>query len=274
MLTIGISPCPNDVFIFAGWLLGKTPSPSATFAFEDVQTLNAQARAGRYDLVKVSYANVPACAGYELLECGGALGRGCGPLLLTGGDAWNPAREVLVPGEQTTAHFLLDFWMRHGGREDRRGEGTGEGDRVLRKRFLPFDRVYRALRDDRAAQGVVIHEMRFTYAGDGLRLVTDLGAAWETETGSPIPLGALLRRQDASGRVPARAALEDAVRASLAWARAHEEEALALCARHAQDMTPAVMRAHIDLYVNDFSYDLGDEGRAAVEVFFRHVALR
>ncbi len=260
MMKIGISPCPNDVFIFSGWLLGKTPAPSATFAFEDVQTLNAQAREGRYDLVKVSYANVPACTGYELMECGGALGRGCGPLLLTGGEPWNVEAEVLVPGEQTTANFLLDFWTRQ-----------VQGAASLRKRYLPFDALYRALKDDPAAQGVVIHEMRFTYAADGLRLVTDLGAVWERETGMPIPLGTLLRRADENGRTPARAVLENAVRASLAWAWAHEDEALALCARHAQDMTPAVMRAHIDLYVNAFSHDLGGEGRAAVEFFFRQL---
>ncbi len=285
MLSIGISPCPNDVFIFAGWILGKTPAPPATFAFEDVQTLNAHARARRYDLVKVSYANVPACTGYELLECGGALGRGCGPLLLTGGADWDPQREVLVPGEHTTANFLLDFRMRHAGGQAGAGTGTGSGSgsgsgsgagaegaaAPVRKRFLPFDRLYRTLKEDPAAQGVVIHEMRFTYAADGLRLVADLGAVWEAETGAPIPLGTLLRRHDDAGHVPARPVLEEAVRASLAWAWAHEEEALALCARHAQDMTPAVMRAHIDLYVNPFTHDLGPEGRAAVELFFRHL---
>lgn len=271
MIRIGISPCPNDVFIFAGWLLGKTSAPRATFAFEDVQTLNAQARAGGYDLVKVSYANVPACTGYELLDCGGALGRGCGPLLLTGGAAWDPERVVLVPGEYTTANFLLDFWMRHGGwRTGGKTENAGSA-RPVNKRFLPFDALYRTLQDDSTAQGVVIHEMRFTYADDGLRLVADLGAAWEAETGMPIPLGTLLRRRDEAGNAPPRAVLEEAVRASLAWAWAHEDEALALCARHAQDMTPAVMRAHIDLYVNSFTHDLGREGRAAVDFFFRQL---
>lgn len=261
LLQVGISPCPNDVFIFAGWLLGKTPAPAASFAFEDVQTLNAQAREGRYDLVKVSYANVPACTGYELLACGGALGRGCGPLLLTGGAPWDPAREVMVPGAQTTANFLLDFW------------NEAEGGAPLRKRFVPFDALYRELKQDPQAQGVVIHEMRFTYAADGLCLIRDLGAAWEERTGSPIPLGALLCR--AGGREPSRRAeFEAAVRASLDWAYAHEAEALALCARHAQDMTEAVMRAHIGLYVNAFSRDLGEEGRAAVEFFLRRLTSR
>jgi 1,4-dihydroxy-6-naphthoate synthase len=255
-MKIGISPCPNDVFIFSGWLLGRVPAPPATFVFEDVETLNGWARTGEPDLVKVSYANVPACAGYEALECGGALGRGCGPLLLTGGREWDPDAEVLVPGPRTTANFLLDHWYaRHG----------GSSQTALKKRYLPFDALYRELKSNPEAQGVVIHEMRFTYAADGLRLVRDLGAEWEAATGTPIPLGAVIRKDAAdSAEIPTRVEIETAIRASLDWAWAHEAEALELCARHAQDMTPAVMRSHIDLYVNAFSRDLGAEGRAAV----------
>jgi 1,4-dihydroxy-6-naphthoate synthase len=252
-LRVGISPCPNDVFIFAGWLLGRTPAPAADFVFEDVQTLNARARAGELDLVKVSTANLPACPGYEMLECGGALGRGCGPLLLTGGADWDPGAEVLVPGAHTTANFLLDFWH---------GREAGYPAGPLQKRFLPFDILYRELKTNPRAQGVVIHEMRFTYERDGLRLVQDLGAAWEAATGKPIPLGSLIRRE--SPHLPSRSLLEQAVRDSLDWAWSHEAEALALCARYAQDMSPAVMRSHIDLYVNEFSRDLGEVGRDAV----------
>jgi 1,4-dihydroxy-6-naphthoate synthase len=256
-MKVGISPCPNDVFIFAGWLLGRVPAPAATFVFEDVETLNGLARTGVLDLMKVSYAHVPACTGYEALECGGALGRGCGPLLLTGGREWDPEAEVLVPGPHTTANFLLDHWYaRWNAREG------GSSKSPLKKRFLPFDALYRALKSDPQAQGVVIHEMRFTYEADGLRLVRDLGAAWETATGNPIPLGALIRK--VSTDLPSRTEIETAIRASLDWAWAHEAKALELCARYAQDMTPAVMRSHIDLYVNAFSRDLGAEGRAAV----------
>jgi 1,4-dihydroxy-6-naphthoate synthase len=260
MIRVGISPCPNDVFIFSGWILGKTPAPAATFFYEDVETLNGLARGGDRgsnpanagDLLKVSWANVPGCSGYAPLACGGALGRGCGPLLLTGGADFDPDAEVLVPGARTTANRLLDFWA----------------GRPLRKRFVPFDALYRELKADPKAQGVVIHEMRFTYARDGLRLVRDLGAHWEEKTGSPIPLGALVRRD--SPDVPSAAELESAVRASLDWAWAHEEEAMALCARHAQDMTPEVMRAHVALYVNAFSREMGEEGWAAVRTLTRH----
>lgn len=265
-LSVGISPCPNDIFIFAGWLLGRTPAPAARFVFEDVETLNGMARAGELDVVKVSWANVPACSGYEALECGGALGRGCGPLLLTGGAAWDPEAEVMVPGAHTTANFLLDDWCA------RTASGLDKQDAPLRKRFLPFDALYRRLKEDPKAQGVVIHEMRFTYEADGLHLVRDLGAAWEEATGLPIPLGAVLRRDAID--VPPRAMLEESIRASLEWAYGHEAEALELCARHAQDMTPAVMRAHIGLYVNEFSRDLGEVGRAAVAALMKRLAAR
>ncbi len=252
-LRIGISPCPNDVFIFSGLLHGTVKTDwTATFAFEDVETLNQRARAGAFDLVKISYANARHCSAYHLLRCGGALGRGCGPLLLTGGAPFDPKVEILVPGENTTANFLLDFW-------------AGQS---LRKRFLPFDALYRELRERREAQGVVIHEMRFTYARDGLRLERDLGAHWEEATGHPIPLGALAYRPAAG---PASESIEDAVRQSLDWAYAHQDETLQLCARHAQSMDPAVLRAHVQLYVNEYTRDLGDTGTRAVAFFLQRL---
>jgi 1,4-dihydroxy-6-naphthoate synthase len=168
---------------------------------------------------------------------------------------------VLVPGEGTTANFLLDFWFR--------SEHGGAG-KSLRKRFAPFDSLYRELRDRPDAQGVVIHEMRFTYARDGLRLVRDLGEIWESATGSPIPLGAVAYREG-PGMPPARE-IEAAIRASLDWSRAHEQEALDLCAHYAQDMNPAVMRAHIQLYVNEFTRNLGGEGQAAVQAFLMELS--
>ena len=274
-LRVAISPCPNDVFIFAGWILGKTPAPRATFIYEDIETLNGiasglpQGRAGdvgAIDLIKISYANVPQCPAYLPLDCGGALGRGCGPLLLTGGAPFNPDAEVLVPGEHTTANFLLDFWFQKSGLAEQGGV-----TRKLRKRFVPFDALYRELREHQDAQGVVIHEMRFTYARDGLSLVRDLGEHWEAITGGPIPLGVVVYRGGAD--LPIAPEIETAIRASLDWALAHEEEALALCALHAQEMDPVVMRSHIDLYVNAFSRQLGAEGAAAVDLFLNQLAV-
>ena len=136
-MRLGISPCPNDVYVFAGMLLGHVPHDFAV-DFEDVQTLNERAGAGIYDAVKISYAAYPAVKNnYELLSCGGALGRGCGPLLLANGSAtFDAERETLVPGLQTTANFLLDFWA----------------GRSLNKKAAPFDTLYRTLLETPGAQ--------------------------------------------------------------------------------------------------------------------------
>jgi len=250
-LRIGISPCPNDVWIFAGLLLGKV-GPGADADFLDVQTLNEAASQGGHgwDLVKVSYAAWPSIReNHVLLECGGALGLGCGPLLLRNGPGgWDPEAPVWIPGRQTTARFLLRSWL-------------GEEPRFAR--YAPFDAVYARLCEEPGAQGVVIHEKRFTFARDGLELLADLGDAWERRTGCPIPLGAI-----AAPVGSAVSAFEALVRESLAWAEAHAGEALELCRHYAADMDDDVMRSHIGLYVNDWSRELGESGRRAVETFF------
>ena len=249
-LTLGISPCPNDVYIFSGLLLGKIPAHGLTFTvdFQDVETLNARAQAGVIDVVKISYANYVHCRSeYDLLDCGGALGRGVGPLLLSNGSgAWDPDAEVLVPGEYTTANFLLDFYA----------------GRPLKKRFLPFDALYAELLTVPGAQGVVIHEKRFTYAADGLNLIQDLGDYWEQQTNFAIPLGAIAAR-----RTLDKAQIETIVQDSLRWAYANDAEAFILCREHSQDLNPDVVRAHIQLYVNSFSEHIGREGHAAVGFF-------
>ena len=248
-LTLGISPCPNDIFIFSGLLLGEVRADGYTFQtqFEDVETLNGHAQRGELDVAKISYANYVRCAdAYDLLPSGGALGRGVGPLLLSHGGAWDPNAPVLVPGEFTTANFLLDFWAR----------------RPLTKRFLPFDALYEQLCRRPGAQGVVIHEKRFTYAQDGLTLLQDLGTHWEDETGFAIPLGAIVARKGLDAD-----AINRAIQRSLRWAYAHDAQAFALCRQYAQDLNPDVVRAHIGLYVNEYSDALGPDGEAAVRFF-------
>lgn len=249
-VTLGISPCPNDVFIFSGILLDAVDTGGLRFEtdFQDVENLNQRSQRGELDVAKISYANyVHIEQGYELLACGGALGRGVGPLLLTQGGVWNPTAEVLVPGEYTTANFLLDYYAHQ----------------PLQKRFLPFDALYEELRQRPGAQGVVIHEKRFTFASDGLDLIGDLGQHWEERTGYAIPLGAIAVKRHL-GLV---SELETAIRASLRWAYAHYAEAFALCRKYAQDLTEGVIQAHIGLYVNAYSEDLGAEGAAAVAFF-------
>jgi 1,4-dihydroxy-6-naphthoate synthase len=262
VLTLGISPCPNDVFIFAGIILGAITHPDLTFEiiYQDVENLNRMSQRGELDVLKISYANYPRCAErYELLDCGGALGRNCGPLLLTNGGAFSLEREILVPGEFTTANFLLSYYLSH----DEKPEGRGRTMPPAQRRYQTFDMVYEELLRTPGAQGVVIHEKRFTYAQDGLTLVADLGEFWEERTGFPIPLGAICLRRS----LHMRATLEDLIRRSLCWAYEHDDETLALCRAHAQDLNEEVIRAHIALYVNEFSEDLGAEGRAAVGYF-------
>ncbi len=246
-MTLGISPCPNDVYIFAGMLLGHVPH-RFTFVFEDVQTLNERAAENQFEALKISYAAYPGISeNYELLSCGGALGRGCGPLLLANGrDKFDPRAPVLVPGAQTTANFLLDFWAE---------------DTQIQKSYALFDQVYEKLLREPGTQGVVIHEKRFTYAKDGLSCLVDLGEHWEEKTGFPIPLGAIVARPELVE------SLSQQIRASLAWSDSHPDEALTLCKNYATDLDEAVMRAHIELYVNDFSRLLGPSGEAAVDFF-------
>ena len=250
-LRIGISPCPNDVYIFAGLILGEVAWTGTPLAldYQDVETLNAGARGGAYDAVKISYAAYASVEGeYELLDCGGALGRGVGPLLLSNGDdEFDTERETLIPGEYTTAHFLMQFYAQ----------------RPFVKRFLPFDDLYAELCNRPGAKGVVIHENRFTYQRDGLTLLQDLGAYWETKTGHAIPLGAIAVRRESGLREPMTAAIQ----ASLDWAEANPEKTIALCRRHSQAMDDAVLRAHIGLYVNEYTRDLGETGKAAVAFF-------
>ncbi|WP_309723150.1 MqnA/MqnD/SBP family protein [Armatimonas sp.] len=290
ILKLCISPCPNDVYIFAGILLGKVTHPELVFetTYLDVQAANEAAVTGQFDVIKISYAAYPKLSHlYDLLPSGGALGRGCGPLLLKNGDApFDPTQPSLAPGAQTTANFLLDFWLetllpspppnpgrRVGGGENARfslpsfphlqGLGGGAGGGGLR-RFLPFDALYEELKSTPGTQGVVIHEKRFTYEADGLTLIQDLGEHWEAETGYAIPLGAILCRTS----LKLSETVADLIRESLAWADTHRDEALALCRQHAQDLSDGVIEAHIGLYVNEYSHDLGKEGRAAVEFFF------
>ena len=259
-LTLGISPCPNDVFIFSGILLNQIDANGLRFDvdFQDVENLNQQAQAGHLDVVKISYANYIHCKReYDLLPCGGALGRGVGPLLLTNAEENSSliphpsSLPLLVPGVNTTANFLLDFYA------------GSQGKSGQEKRFLPFDVLYEALCRTPGSRGVVIHEKRFTYQQDGLTLIQDLGAFWEEQTGYAIPLGAICVRKS----LDLSASLTDLIQRSLVWAYDHYDAAFELCKRYAQDLSAGVIESHIRLYVNEYSKELGAEGEAAVQFF-------
>ncbi|WP_395294788.1 1,4-dihydroxy-6-naphthoate synthase [Kitasatospora hibisci] len=267
-LSIAYSPCPNDTFVFHAWAHGLVPgadAPEVTFA--DIDVTNGLAERGELDVLKVSYAALPwVLDEYALLPCGGALGRGCGPLVLTRpelaagpGGADLTGRTVAVPSERSTAYLLFRLWAA-------KAVPGGFGEIVV----LPFHEIMPAVRDGRVDAGLVIHEARFTYRQYGLHRLADMGEAWEQETGLPIPLGAIIaRRSLGAERLQALAGtIRDSVRQ--AWADPSASRAYVLA--HAQEMDPAVADQHIGLYVNEFTADLGEEGYGAVRALLTRAA--
>ena len=246
-LTLAHSPCPNDTFIFHALTHGLVPeAPPIDVTYADVDVTNTTALDGRYDLVKVSFAALPWLLDrYELLPCGGALGRGCGPLVLTNGGSV-AGGTVAVPGERTTAYLLFRLWA--------------AANPPARIEVVPFHEIMPGVAAGRFDAGLVIHEARFTYQRYGLTCVQDLGSWWEQETGAPIPLGAILANRETVDAPNAA----DWIRASLRHAWAHPEDSRDYVLGHAQEMELAVVDQHIGLYVNEFSENLGDEGYRAI----------
>lgn len=258
-LSLAISPCPNDTFVFDALVHGRVPgAPPVEVTFADVDVTNTAAERGAFDLVKVSYAALPwLLDDYHLLPCGGALGRGCGPLVLTrtGADRADlSGATVAVPGDRTTAYLLFRLWS--------------AGQPPARIEIVPFHEIMPGVAAGRYDAGLVIHEARFTYHRHGLTALVDLGEWWEADTGLPIPLGAILARKGAVDPVAATGWVRESVRQAWADPSASREYVLA----HAQEMEPDVVDRHIDLYVNEFTADLGDAGFAAVEALLGRAA--
>jgi 1,4-dihydroxy-6-naphthoate synthase len=245
-LSLAFSPCPNDTFVVHAWTHGLVEGPPVDVTFADVDITNTATEHGAYDVAKVSYAALPwLLEDYRLLPCGGALGRGCGPLVLTNGGIDSlDGRTVAVPSERSTAYVLMRLWA--------------QGQHPARIDVVPFAEIMPAVRDGRYDAGLVIHEARFTFASYGLTALADLGQWWESDTGLPIPLGAILARRSLD-----EAALAHTIRASVEHAWAHPDDSRGYVAAHADEMSPEVQAQHIELYVNDFTRDLGEEGFAA-----------
>ncbi|MEU0336625.1 1,4-dihydroxy-6-naphthoate synthase [Streptomyces sp. NPDC006193] len=263
-LQIAYSPCPNDTFVFDALAHGRVPgAPALDVTFADIDLTNGMAERGEFDVLKVSYAVLPYVLDrYALLPCGGALGRGCGPLVLTREDGAGSGegargrgaltgRTVAVPSERSTAYLLFRLWA-----ADTQPDGVGE---IV---VMPFHEIMPAVRDGSVDAGLVIHEARFTYGRYGLHQLADLGEHWERTTGLPIPLGAIVARRSLGAQTLTR--LAEAVRASVRAAWDDPEKSRPYVMAHAQEMDPAVADQHIGLYVNEFTADLGEEGYAAV----------
>lgn len=255
-LSLAYSPCPNDTYIFYALAHGKIPLGDLAFSIslQDVEHLNQAARKGGVDVSKLSFAAVGhLLKDYGLLKTGAALGRGCGPLIVArpGSDLSDIRRgPIAIPGLWTTAHLLLGLFM-------------GETPEAVPMRF---DLIMPAVSSGQVDVGVIIHEGRFTYAQYGLECLLDLGWWWETETGLPIPLGGIAARRSLPKEVVRL--VEAAIHQSIRHAQAHPREPDAYVKAHAQELTDAVIRQHIDLYVNEFSLDIGEVGETAVRRLF------
>jgi 1,4-dihydroxy-6-naphthoate synthase len=262
-LTLGFSPCPNDTFIFDALVNHKVDTEGLNFEvlLEDVQTLNRWAIEGKLDLTKVSYGALPLMLEhYMVLQSGGALGKGVGPLLISAQPA-EPGKDhpniddytIAIPGENTTAHLLFSLAF----------------PKAKKKIFKVFNEIEDFLLNSPPSAGktagVIIHENRFTYQKKGLIRLMDLGEYWEHQTGYPIPLGGIVVRRNFSPALQAK--INILIRKSVEYAFGNYPMLPPYVIQHAQEMEESVMRQHIDLYVNDYSLDLGANGRMAVQRF-------
>ena len=251
-LTIGISPCPNDTFIFDALLNHKidTKGIETEVILEDVETLNKWALQGKLDITKLSFpAFFNSLENYELLHAGAALGNGVGPLLV--------AREnkkiispspltVAIPGINTTANFLMQFAF----------------PEITKRKILLFSEIEDAVLNGEADLGLIIHENRFTYQQKGLVKIADLGNIWEEKMNAPIPLGGIAIKRNTDATIKKR--IDELTRQSVEYSFNNYPLISQFVKDHAQAMHEDVMRQHIDLYVNNFSIDLGKEGKSAI----------
>ena len=261
--SLAFSPCPNDTFIFDALVNKKIETGNFEFdvILEDVETLNQWALEGRVDISKISYGSWPLVQEeYALLNSGGAFGKGAGPLLIAKHqiqDSLTNLREkiqdlkVAIPGEHTTAHLLFSMAF----------------PLATRKKFMVFSEIESAVLDGEVDCGLIIHESRFTYAQKGLQKIMDLGDYWEKETGVPVPLGGIVMKKQFNLKTIQM--VDQLIRESLAYAISNYPGLPEYVRSRSQEMDEDVMRKHIDLYVNDYSMDLGEEGRNAVKKLIR-----
>ncbi|MEM7182137.1 MAG: 1,4-dihydroxy-6-naphthoate synthase [Spirochaetota bacterium] len=250
-LSLAYSPCPNDTFLFYH-LVHESLSETLRVQEElyDVEQLNQFAGEARFDVTKLSFAAFfHVMQNYALLDSGSALGRNCGPILIRkkGKVVKSPTEEkILVPGLQTTANLLLNLHF----------------DKKCSVVATRYDKVIPALLREEYSYGVIIHEERFTFAAQGLEMVVDLGEWWETETGKPIPLGAIAIQRSLAETYQQEFGKK--LRQSLELAYAHPEKTKNYIKENSQSIEEEVIQKHIDLYVNDFTRELGEEGKEAV----------
>ncbi len=255
-LSIGFSPCPNDTFIFDALVNKKIDTGEIEFVpvLEDVETLNQWALQGKLDITKLSFpAFFQSLGSYVLLNSGSALGKGVGPLLISKSEVRSLRPEVeslsvALPGQNTTANLLFSFAY----------------PEALNKKFMIFSAIENAILNEETELGVIIHENRFTYQRKGLHKVLDLGEYWEQKMNMPIPLGGIAIKRSIERSTSSK--VDQLIRKSLEHAFDHYPLITDYVRHHSQSMSEDVMRQHIDLYVNNYSLDLGDEGKDAIRI--------
>jgi len=251
-LTLGFSPCPNDTFIFDALVNKKIDTGDFTFepVLEDVETLNQWALKGKLDITKISFpAFFQSSDKYVLLNSGSALGKGVGPLLISKHEIRNPdpaTLSIALPGSHTTANLLFSFAY----------------PRAFNKKFVIFSAIEDAVLNGETDLGVIIHENRFTYQQKGLHKVMDLGEYWEQKMKVPIPLGGIVIQRTFDQSIGLQ--VDKLIRRSLQYAYKNYPQVTDYVKQHSQAMSEDVMRQHIDLYVNNYSLDLGNDGRHAI----------
>ncbi|MGN7987203.1 menaquinone biosynthesis family protein [Pedobacter sp. 22226] len=260
-LTLGFSPCPNDTFIFDALIHHKIDTEGLEFEvfYDDVETLNQKAMKGELDITKLSFHAFAYVANqYALLDAGSALGFGVGPLLISKNhfdesrlQTPNSELKIGIPGKYTTANFLLGIAYPH----------------LQNKQELVFSEIESALLNDQIDLGLIIHENRFTYQDKGLNKIVDLGDYWEKLTGCAIPLGGIVINRNLDREVQLK--VNRLIRQSVEFAFAHPKSGIDFIRQHAQAMEESVMYKHIELYVNKYSINLGEEGRKAVDTLFK-----
>ncbi len=260
-ITLGFSPCPNDCFMFDALIHGKIDTKYLSFepVIEDVETLNRMAFQGKLNSTKLSYhAFAYLTKTYQLLTSGSALGFNCGPLLVALPEIAQKIKEslkkisltVAIPGKYTTANFLLSLAY----------------PLLTEKREMIFSDIEQAVISKKTDLGLLIHENRFTYQQKGLVKIIDLGEWWERYSKSAIPLGGIVVQRNISSEN--RLLINNLVRQSIEYAFANRADVMPFVKQHAQEMHEKVMQQHIDLYVNEYSVDLGETGRKAVKLLF------
>ncbi len=259
-LTLGFSPCPNDTFIFDAMVNGGVDTRGLTFDYvmEDVETLNQWAAKGKLDITKLSYNTFLRVANeYALLHSGSALGKGVGPLLISKRplqDAEMANYKIAIPGINTTANLLL----------------TLAYPQARNKTELVFNELEGAVLSGEFDAGLIIHENRFTYAQRGLLKHADLGDWWERTTGAAIPLGGIVMKRNLGAELCAT--VDAIIKESLAWSWKRYPELTPFVTNNAQEMEEDVMRKHINLYVNEYTTDLGETGERAIATMFERAA--